>query len=240
MEEKNCIKCGTKYPSTSEYFARNKSGKDGIENTCLKCRSIQGKINYQIKKEAIAIRSMEYRKSHKEAIAKQKKIYNETHKQEINKREKIYREVNKGAIAIKGKDYQIAHKEVITQYKKDYRKAHAIHINIKNQRRRAGRMRLLSTLTLEQWRGIKKHFNNACAYCGEEKPLTQDHFYPLCKGGEYAISNIIPVCGQCNSSKSSRLFVIWYPLQTFYSKRREKKILSYLKYKNNTQQIAFA
>lgn len=240
MEEKACIKCGTKYPSTVEYFVRNKSCKSGLENTCQECRRAQRKIHYYANKETIMAKMKIQHKANRKAINKQKQVRRKANEAHVVKREKIYREVNKEAIAKKGKEYQLAHKEAITQYKKDYRKANSTHINIKNQSRRAGKIKLLNTLTLEQWQAIKEHFNNSCAYCGEEKPLTQEHFYPLYLGGEYSVSNIVCACGRCNSSKSSRLFATWYPSQAFYSKSREKKILSYLKYKNNVQQIAFA
>jgi 5-methylcytosine-specific restriction endonuclease McrA len=83
-------------------------------------------------------------------------------------------------------------------------------------------------------------FDNKCAYCGKEKPLAQDHFVPLSKGGEYTNNNIICSCKSCNSSKSDKDFFEWYPEQLFYSKEREAKILKYLNYdkKTQTQQLA--
>lgn len=65
-------------------------------------------------------------------------------------------------------------------------------------------------LTAAQWRTIKSIYKNRCAYCGEKKPLTQDHIIPVSKGGAHTASNIIPACRSCNSSKGARLPLVTY------------------------------
>jgi 5-methylcytosine-specific restriction endonuclease McrA len=114
---------------------------------------------------------------------------------------------------------------------------HPKYHNMVWQKRRAKKLSLPYTLTSKQWQQIKEYFNNKCAYCGKELPLSKEHFIPLSKGGEYTINNIIPVCLSCNSSKQDKDFFKWYPAQSFYSKAREKRILKYLGYKNDKQQL---
>ena len=53
-----------------------------------------------------------------------------------------------------------------------------------------------------------------CAYCGA-KASTADHFHPLVKNGEATgyiteIYNLIPCCGECNSTKGNTPFDEWY------------------------------
>jgi 5-methylcytosine-specific restriction endonuclease McrA len=55
--------------------------------------------------------------------------------------------------------------------------------------------------TLEEWEELKARLNNLCANCGEAKPLTKDHIMPLSEGGSDYISNIQPLCRNCNSRK---------------------------------------
>ena len=55
--------------------------------------------------------------------------------------------------------------------------------------------------TLKEWQELKKKFNNCCAYCKKEKPLTKDHIIPLSRGGTNFINNIQPLCRNCNSKK---------------------------------------
>lgn len=94
-------------------------------------------------------------------------------------------------------------------------------------------------LSESQWNRALESFNNTCAYCGaRDKRLQQEHFIPLSKGGEYTVNNIIPACSKCNRSKYNYSFFEWYPKQEFYSKEREKKILDYLNYNGEVQQLA--
>lgn len=106
-------------------------------------------------------------------------------------------------------------------------------------KRRSIERETIATLSLQQWKNCLDYFKTSCAYCGKESDsLTQDHFVPVSKGGEYTVKNIIPSCGSCNFSKSDKDFFEWYPHHQSFSKTREKKILKYLDIKDNTQQIA--
>lgn len=105
-------------------------------------------------------------------------------------------------------------------------------------RRKARIKNLQCNFTQKEWLKVQHYFNNRCAYCGTEGRLTQDHFIPLSKGGEYSKNNIVPACHMCNSLKRDLDFFEWYPQQTFYNKQREQKILKYLNYKCGFQQIA--
>ncbi len=63
-------------------------------------------------------------------------------------------------------------------------------------------------------------FNNKCGYCGKQDQLSEDHFIPLTKGGKHFLTNIVPACKSCNSSKHNSMPEDWYSRQTFYSKDR--------------------
>lgn len=61
---------------------------------------------------------------------------------------------------------------------------------------------LINDLTSSLWHEIKIHFKNRCYYCKSRSAhLTQDHIIPLSRGGSHTITNIIPACRKCNSSK---------------------------------------
>lgn len=49
-----------------------------------------------------------------------------------------------------------------------------------------------------------------CIYCGEPENLTFDHLIPRNKGGADIISNQVPACQSCNSSKGDRDVIEWY------------------------------
>lgn len=50
----------------------------------------------------------------------------------------------------------------------------------------------------------------ACAYCGTAENLTWDHLIPTNRGGPDTISNHVPACSACNSSKGDRDAIEWY------------------------------
>ena len=65
-------------------------------------------------------------------------------------------------------------------------------------------------LTTEQWDEILKNFDYKCAYCGKKLDNPQrEHFIPVSKGGGYTISNIVPSCVSCNSSKKNNHPLDW-------------------------------
>jgi 5-methylcytosine-specific restriction endonuclease McrA len=55
--------------------------------------------------------------------------------------------------------------------------------------------------TFVEWQNLKLAFGNRCAECREVKPLPKDHIIPLSKGGSDYITNIQPLCRNCNSRK---------------------------------------
>lgn len=166
----------------------------------------------------------QYEKDNHETISKRHKRWLENNKERVRKTSKAYYEKNKDEII-----------EYSLQYKKENKERYAIH----EQKRRAKIKSLEHDFTEQEWNEAKITFENKCAYCGKVETLTQDHFIPISKGGEYTINNIVPVCSSCNSSKKDRDFFEWYPEQPFFSRTRESNVLRYLNYESNkTQQLS--
>lgn len=249
METKICTKCLQIKPETHEYFTRDKKGKNGFSAKCKECRKIYRSEN----KEQSAI------------IKKKWDIDNEEHKKEYKKQWDIK---NKDRLKIYRKEYANLNKEYKKEYMKNwrlnnlelhlersrrwrennkalaaksnkkYKESHRENYVINEQKREALKRNLPITLTADQWNEIKQAFNNSCCYCGRTLPLEQEHFIPLSKMGELSKNNIICACKSCNSSKGNRDFFTWYPKHKSYSRDREKKILSFLNYKDGIQQLS--
>lgn len=215
MEQtKTCNKCGKQFPATSEYFGRHKECNDGLRPTCKACIAKY----YQDNKERIENRRRSYNKENKERVKIARNSYYEANKRHSRE----YYKNNKERIAAVNKIYMQEHPGRRLELKKKYI---------------AAKKKMPNTLTKKQWDDIKQVFNNRCAYCGRELPLTKEHFVPLSKMGELSKNNIICACASCNSSKHKRDFFEWYPTYEYYSKSREKKILDFLNYKNGVQQL---
>lgn len=74
-------------------------------------------------------------------------------------------------------------------------------------------------------------FGNCCAYCGNKGlagrwlGLQADHVNPISTGGTHVLSNLVPACRTCNSSKRAKDAEVWYRGQPFFCKKRWAKIL---------------
>jgi len=58
--------------------------------------------------------------------------------------------------------------------------------------------------THEEWTVLQEWCGHRCVCCDERKPLSKDHIVPLIAGGSDYISNIQPLCRECNSSKRTQ------------------------------------
>lgn len=237
MKTRTCNKCGNKLPLTIEYFYKQKDCIDGFRQVCKTCVSKHTKQYKSSHKEKIAKQSIIYRGKNKEQIEKYERAYRENNKEKEAIRHRIYKENNKEKIIEIGRLYRENNKEKIAESNRKCFQGNKEAYNIRTQIRRARQLLLPSTLTPSQWESIKLHFNNKCAYCGQEKPLEQEHFIAMSKLGGYTNNNIICACRSCNASKNNKSFEEWYPKYKYYSKQREKIILKFLGYDNKIQQL---
>ncbi|WP_254538328.1 HNH endonuclease [Halomarina litorea] len=54
----------------------------------------------------------------------------------------------------------------------------------------------------------------SCIYCGSEDDIGFDHIIPRSTGGPDTISNQVPACQSCNSSKGDRDVIDWFRNQS--------------------------
>ena len=61
--------------------------------------------------------------------------------------------------------------------------------------------------TAREWRNLKAFYSFTCLRCKRQEPeiqLTPDHIKPVANGGTSYISNIQPLCLQCNVQKGAK------------------------------------
>lgn len=203
-----------------ECFAKNKRSKDGLSPKCRACKK-----EYDKGREGRGGRTLGKKIETELTYSNGRKIYPGT-----SETRRVYRQNHKEERALYNREHQCWKKW--SQNNKEKR-------NVYLQKRQSLKKNLPSTLTPVQWEYAKSYFDNKCAYCGEEKFLTQDHLVPLKNGGEYTHNNIIPACQSCNSGKHTKSFFSWYPKFKHYSPERETRILKYLGYsKSGIQQLS--
>jgi 5-methylcytosine-specific restriction endonuclease McrA len=71
------------------------------------------------------------------------------------------------------------------------------------RRRTARKAAAEGAFTPEEFATVCKQHNHSCFYCGKKTKLVAEHMTPLSRGGSNWITNIVPACRPCNSSKGS-------------------------------------
>ena len=242
MQTKICTKCGRELPKNIDYFRPKKNrGKVSFSPQCRDCEREYRVKRYLANRERFVEYSREYRKKHSRYSVKPKTGYKicglcggefpatleyfrkkQSGKNGLTGRcrkclgdiNKKYYEDNKEAFSRKVNEWKLKNRDKVKEISKGYQ-----------QRRRSKMKKIQYSLSVKEWQQIKDFFNHCCAYCGKpSKRLTQEHFIPVSRHGEYTKHNIIPACLSCNSSKNNKSFEEWYPEQPFYSKDRERFI----------------
>lgn len=95
------------------------------------------------------------------------------------------------------------------EYRKKYVEKYRDKVYQNNKNHAARKKGAVGTISLKEWRSIKRIYRYRCCYCGTPGPLTQDHVIPLSRGGSNQIGNIVPACRSCNSRKNDRYLSEW-------------------------------
>lgn len=98
-------------------------------------------------------------------------------------------------------------------------------------------------INISEWIACKEYFENACAYCGltenEHKEMYNEQLHKehVINNGEDNLSNCVPACKVCNSSKWKFNLENWHREQLFFTEERLKKIYEWLNDDYKTHKI---
>lgn len=229
IESKDCGKCKEMLPLAD--YAKNLGLPDGLRIRCKKCDNESQAVYRENNVQKLKDIHKNYCEANRETVLAKKRAY-----------AKQFRKDNPGFDKLKSLEYQREHRGEARLRVKAWgltpkgKESRRLQVN----KRRARKKGLESNFTTQQWEDCKQYFNCKCAYCGEEGELQQDHFIPLSGGGEYTVFNVIPACQTCNFTKNRFNPFEWYPKHSTYSLKREQKILKYLNYQKNIQQLSIS
>jgi len=205
---KQCTKCQEWKPETIDYFyMRNKSKPDrGFNAECIECSKDKARI---------------YERNHKE---EQKENFNEWY---LNNKKRNYK---------RGCKWKENNKEYYTEIHRKWLNENPD----KTKQYQENRQHKNHKITKQEWKSCKEYFNNQCAYCG--LPI-KEHYYTrlgVTKLGDFHkehvnhegsndLSNCVPSCGRCNSSKHKAILEYWYNLNNpNYTQERYDKIMNWI------------
>lgn len=225
--------------------------KDGIEyKECSSCKELRVLSEYsnnnrswdKLKpycKECANKKSKQYREKYIHEIKERKKTAYKRNKEIESKYDVIYKTLvcskcgeEKALDGFRKRPdggYNRCCKECEREINKKYRQTSDIYKKCHRIAEQRRRKRNTGNFSRNDWEDCLKYFSNECAYCGSKHDITQDHVVPVSNSGKYEKYNIIPACRKCNSMKCNSEMLTWFRNKTFYTKDRERKILSYIK-----------
>ena len=59
------------------------------------------------------------------------------------------------------------------------------------------------TLTVAEWKEMRRVTNGTCLFCGSSLDITMEHMVPKSIGGGFTKENIVPACRRCNSARGN-------------------------------------
>jgi 5-methylcytosine-specific restriction endonuclease McrA len=146
----------------------------------------------------------EYRAKNAERLRAQKAGYYQANREKRLVYVKAYTEAHKPEVLAYHASHYEANADRIKAAVRAYQRANPEKKAVLESRRRARKAGNGGSHTVAQRREKFALFGNACAYCGRQGDLTEDHVVPLSRGGTDDISNIVPACRSCNSRKGAR------------------------------------
>jgi hypothetical protein len=126
-------------------------------------------------------------------------------------------------------------KKVESGYSKKWQNENKDKLKIYNDKHRS------HAISDEEWKTCKEYFNYSCAYCGLPESehyirysgktiLGELHKEHVVHAGENDISNCVPSCRSCNSSKRQYDFEYWFKERSYtFNQVRLEKVLSWIK-----------
>lgn len=191
---------------------------------CDICENLRKEIKAKWNKHSIE----QVRKKRAENPNFDKETYDKN-PESFRKASKKYYYENKEKCNATANQYKRDNRDTMLLYSQEYRKNNPEKVKVWKHARRARELNAKGEpYTHHDLKERFRQFDNACAYCGNPENLTLDHVVALFNGGLDEISNIIPACYSCNSSKQISKLEDWYGRQLFFKEERLNKIQSVL------------
>lgn len=200
-EYKLCSDCNEWIPMNIDNFYRNKSAPDDFNPNCKECarkKSLQYR-NDNIEKA----RSTTY-----EHYQKNKESYDDRRTKWMQENKVHQRDYYKG--------YQKENSDYLNQYAAE-RRLHKTH-----------------AISNKEWEMCLEYFNFCCAYCEMPEEIAIEmfnrklHREHVDHDGANDLSNAIPACTRCNSSKWAHPMEEWYRKRSFFKEENLDKIKQWL------------
>lgn len=182
---KTCTSCGQILDLAN--FSPNPAGRNGYRSACKPCR---------------AAYTQQWSDSNKERKAETDRRYRIANKDKRALKDKAWRDANKDRIRQNQLAWSKANPERVKKTKQKWEQANP-------EARRQKLLRYRAKLASNEVRTIlpkemRALYLQSCFFCASNNQIEADHIIPLARGGRHAIGNLLPLCRNCNASKSNK------------------------------------
>jgi 5-methylcytosine-specific restriction endonuclease McrA len=220
LSEKQCSKC--KALKITAEFWKSSNNTDGFRGKCIPCemqyrherRHIDRETSnnsQRRRREAERVKALEAQRQWAEANpekvieAEEKRLKVKIQKKREQARK--WREENPEKVRESQRKYRESHPEIYREATKKYYQANP-EVKRAGERKRKAKKHDNPAFDIST-KELKKLYARPCSYCGSFEEITLDHVVPISKGGTHGVSNLVPACGPCNSSKGQKLLIEW-------------------------------
>lgn len=207
---KRCSTCGETKPLAE--FQKNKKRPDGLQERCKTCRRVHYYKPEQWLKKREYDQARRVELADKLSVAAKDRYANDSVFREQRKQAARDQKFKPGYHARERQRYLRRSSNPEYAIKQTARHRNRRH-NDPEYRRKVGHYRRARQARIQlqgkpfthaEWVVLCERYNHLCLCCGETKPLTPDHIVPVSRGGSSDISNIQPLCIDCNKRKNAR------------------------------------
>lgn len=119
-------------------------------------------------------------------------------------RNRAYTETQRQRARARTLEWQKTYPERVNKKSRKWRDTNPEQYTATSHNSRARRKHIPGTFTANEWAWLKRLYKFTCLACGRKEPeieLTPDHVKPFARGGTNYITNIQPLCLDCNNKK---------------------------------------
>ena len=220
ITNKRCGACKVDKP-TNEFW-KSSSNRDGFRSRCVRCEMEYRSSRKHLDRETSNRAQRKRREAEKQKIREAQTKWAEANPEKVKQLEKTrleairqkrraqgrkWRDENPQKVREAQRKYRESHPEVYREATKKYYLANP-EVKRALERKRKARKHDNSIFYIST-KELKRLYAGPCSYCGSSGEMTLDHVVPISRGGVHGVSNLVPACNPCNSSKGQKVLIEW-------------------------------
>jgi 5-methylcytosine-specific restriction endonuclease McrA len=202
-ESKICSCCKESLPLSD--FHKDSKSPDGSSYWCKDCSSLRRKKNREDNLDHQKNTQKVYYLNNKKSLRQSNEEWKKNNPGKMLEYNQKYRDNHRDRVRLAVKTSKLKNPDKSKNSVKEWFANNPLKRIEYNNKRRATKASVGGVVLSSEWESLLDKYNHVCLRCGRDNvKLTLDHVVPISKGGRNTIDNIQPLCGKCNSFKSTK------------------------------------